>query len=71
MAKNVIYFDSFEIEHIPKEIKKLIGKMTSSEIVIEYKHMIHFVEIFVDNIWKHLLIYKCFPLIYKSSALTA
>ena len=24
-AKNVTYFDSFEIEHIPKEIKELIG----------------------------------------------
>ena len=22
---NVIYFDSFEVEHIPKEIKKFIG----------------------------------------------
>ena len=22
---NVTYFDSFEVEHIPKEIKKLIG----------------------------------------------
>ena len=23
-AKNIVYFDSFEVEHIPKEIKKLI-----------------------------------------------
>ena len=23
---NIIYFDSFEVEHIPKEIKRFIGK---------------------------------------------
>ena len=24
-GNNVIYFDSFRVEHIPKEIKKIIG----------------------------------------------
>ena len=24
-ANNIVYFDSFGVEHIPKEIKKLIG----------------------------------------------
>ena len=24
-GKNIIYFDSFEVEHIPKDIKKFIG----------------------------------------------
>ena len=27
-AKNVTYFDSFGVEHIPKEIRKLIGNKT-------------------------------------------
>ena len=25
MSNNVTYFDSFRVEHIPKEIKKIIG----------------------------------------------
>ena len=25
IAENVTYFDSFEVEHIPKEVKKFIG----------------------------------------------
>ena len=25
-ANNIVYFDSFGVKHIPKEIKKLIGK---------------------------------------------
>ena len=25
VSKNVIYFDSFGVEHIPKEIKKFVG----------------------------------------------
>ena len=45
---NVTYFDSFGVEHIPKEIKKfmkrsLINKsryLQSPQIFIEYKHMI-------------------------------
>ena len=39
---NIIYFDSFGVEHIPKEIKKFIGNIyrTFIEIFIEYKHMI-------------------------------
>ena len=32
-AKNVIYFDSFGVEHIPKEIRKFIGnKNTTTNI---------------------------------------
>ena len=27
-ANNIIYFDSFEVEHIPKEIKNLIQMMS-------------------------------------------
>ena len=36
---NIIYFDSFRVEHIPKDIKKFIG----NKIIInftEYKQMI-------------------------------
>ena len=32
-ASNVAYFDSFGVEHIPKEIKKFIG---NKNIVINY-----------------------------------
>ena len=32
-ASNVAYFDSFAVEHIPKEIKKIIG---NKNIVINY-----------------------------------
>ena len=34
-GNNVIYFDSFEFEHIPKEIKKFIGN--KNIITIIYK----------------------------------
>ena len=33
---DVTYFDSFGVEHIPKEIKTFIGR----QIFLEYKHMI-------------------------------
>ena len=33
---NIIYFDSFEVEHIPKEIAKFIGKKN----IITYIHRI-------------------------------
>ena len=36
-GNNIIYFDSFGVEHIPKEIKKFIG---NKQRFIEYKHMI-------------------------------
>ena len=40
-AKNIKYFDSFRVEHIPKEIRKnsLEIKMLK-RILIEYKHLI-------------------------------
>ena len=37
----VIYFDSFGVEHIAKEVKKIIGtKMASKEIYLEYGPLI-------------------------------
>ena len=39
--KTIIYFDSFGVEHIPKEIIKFIGNNKKIiTIFIEYKHMI-------------------------------
>ena len=45
---NVIYFDSFGVEHIPKEIKAFVNRPLSSvsqnkklkQIFLEHKHMI-------------------------------
>ena len=37
---NVAYFKSFGDEHIPKEVKKFIGKKLSKQILIEYKQTI-------------------------------
>ena len=37
---NVIYFDSFGVEHIPKEIKKFIDNKNMITIFLEYKDMI-------------------------------
>ena len=34
------YFDNSGVEHILKEIKKFIGKETSQQIFLEYKHTI-------------------------------
>ena len=37
-GNNILYFDSFGVEHIPKEIKKFIG---NKNIIINiYKHII-------------------------------
>ena len=36
----VIYFNSFGVEYIPKEIKKFIGPKTSKQIFSEFKHTI-------------------------------
>ena len=38
--KTVTYFDSFGVEHIPKEIKNLPITKTQSQTLLEYKHMI-------------------------------
>ena len=38
---NVIYFDSFGIEHIPNEIKKFIGNYNITKNILEQKYMIH------------------------------
>ena len=38
--KTATYFDSFEVEHIPKEIKKLVGNKNIIAIFLEYKHII-------------------------------
>ena len=37
-VNNVIYFDRFEVEYIPKETKKIHRKQI--QILIEHKHII-------------------------------
>ena len=37
---NVTYFDSFGVEHIPKEIKAFTKNKTLKQKFLEYKHMI-------------------------------
>ena len=37
-GNNIIYFDSFQVENIPNEIKKIIGNKNIKQIFIEYKH---------------------------------
>ena len=37
---DVTYFDSFGVEHIPKEIKTFISNKSIKKIFSEYKHMI-------------------------------
>ena len=37
---NVMCFDGFGVEHIPKEIKKFIGNKMLQQIFVKYKHMI-------------------------------
>ena len=39
-SDNVKYFDSFEVEHIPKEIKSIIDNI-SEQTFIEYNHTIN------------------------------
>ena len=36
----VTYFDSFGVEHVPKEIIEFIGNKNIKQIFLEYKHMI-------------------------------
>ena len=40
IANNIVYFDTFGVEHIPKETKKFIGDKNIIKIFIEYKHTI-------------------------------
>ena len=37
---NVIYFDSFGVEYIPKEIKAFLNNKDITTNILEYKHMI-------------------------------
>ena len=37
---DVTYFDSFDVEHIPKEILKFIGNKNTKTNILEYKRMI-------------------------------
>ena len=37
-SNEVIYFDSFVVEHVSKEIKRFIGHKTSKQTYSEYKH---------------------------------
>ena len=39
-GNNIIYFDSFQVENIPNEIKKITGNKNIKQIFIEYKHTI-------------------------------
>ena len=39
-SDNVTYFDSFRVEHIPKEIKKFIRKKNIKQIFIECKNSV-------------------------------
>ena len=43
-GNNVIYFDSFEVEHIPKQIKKFIGKNYHNKYLCNTR-------IRFDNVW--------------------
>ena len=38
-AENVTYFDSFGVEHIPKEIRKFIGNKNITTNIYRIKHM--------------------------------
>ena len=40
LNNGITYFDSFAIEHIPKQIKRFIGNKICKEIMLKYKHMI-------------------------------
>ena len=40
LDKNVTYFDSFGVEHIPKEIKMFSVKSIVVASILGYKHMI-------------------------------
>ena len=45
---DVTYFDSFGVDHIPKEIRTFISNKDIKKIFLEYKHMIQkCVDIFV------------------------
>ena len=39
-SSDVTYFDSFGVEHIPKEIRTFITNKILKQIFSEYKHMI-------------------------------
>ena len=43
-------FDSFGIEHIPKKIQKFIGNKNIMAKLLEYKHMIQCLNIFIGFI---------------------
>ena len=40
LNNGVTCFDSFGVEHIPKEVKAFIGNKNIKKIVLKYKHMI-------------------------------
>ena len=41
VVNDVTYFDSFGVEHIPKEIKEFVNRSLSiTTNILEYKHMI-------------------------------
>ena len=39
-VKNLTYFDSFGVEHIPKQIRKSIRTKMLKQIFINYKHVV-------------------------------
>ena len=51
IAGNKTYFDSFEVQHIPRKLENLLEIKILQRIFIEYKHMIQkCVDIFVLDI---------------------
>ena len=50
-ANKVIYFDSFGIEHIPKEINKFIKKPSSLERTARIKRNIFRIQVYDSIMW--------------------
>ena len=54
----VVYFDSFGIEHVPKEIKYLLDIKASKQTYLEYKQTIQFNNVRILLHWVHIF-YVC------------
>ena len=53
-AENVTYFDSFGVENIPKEIKKLTGNKKLQQIFLEHKNTIFRIQEYNKGVWIRL-----------------
>ena len=40
LNNDITYFESFGVEHIPKEIKRFIGNKNMQKILLKYKHIV-------------------------------